>query len=98
MTKPFVSIVEISTLHDVLAEIKFLFSFHILNFINTKDFLHQRNNNNLNVLSSIIISKNNNNFLLSSKAINSKDLILIDSPIRIDQLLDKINIFLKPSY
>ena len=94
MTKPFVSIVEISTLHDVLAEIKFLFSFHILNFINTKDFLHQRNNNNLNVLSSIIISKKNNNFLLSSKAINSKDLILIDSPIRIDQLLDKINIFL----
>ena len=94
MTKPFVSIVEISALHDVLAEIKSLFSFHIFNFINTKDFLHQRNNNNLNVLSSIIISKKNNNFLLSSKAINSKDLILIDAPIRIDQLIDKINIFL----
>ena len=94
MTKPFVSIVEFSTLYDVLAEIKSLFSFHIFNFINTKDFLHQRNNNNLNVLSSIIISKKNNNFLLSSKVINSKDLILIDSPIRIDQLLDKINIFL----
>ena len=94
MTRPFVSIVEISTLHDVLAEIKSLFSFHIFNFINTKDFLHQRNNNNLNVLSSIIISKKSNNFLLSSKAINSKDLILIDAPIRIDQLIDKINIFL----
>ena len=94
MTKPFVSIVEFSTLHDVLAEIKSLFSFHIFNFINTKDFLHQRNNNNLNVLSSIIISKKSNNFLLSSKAINSKDLILIDAPIRIDQLIDKINIFL----
>ena len=94
MTKPFVSIVEISVLHDVLAEIKSLFSFHIFNFINTNDFLHQRNNDNLNILSSIIISKKNNNFLLSSKAINSKDLILIDSPIRIDQLLDKINIFL----
>ena len=94
MTKPFVSIVEISALHDVLAEIKSLFSFHIFNFINTKDFLHQRNNNNLNVLSSIIISKKSNNFLLSSKAINSKDLILIDAPIRIDQLIDKINIFL----
>ena len=95
MTKPFVSIVEISTLHDVLVEIKSLFSFHIFNFINTNDFLNQRNNNNLNVLSSIIISKKNNNFLISSKAINSKDLILIDdSPIRIDQLLDKIHIFL----
>ena len=94
MTKPFVSIVEISALHDVLAEIKSLFSFHIFNFINTNDFLHQRINNNLNVLSSIIISKKSNNFLLSSKAINSKDLILIDAPIRIDQLIDKINIFL----
>ena len=94
MTKPFVSIVEISALHDVLAEIKSLFSFHIFNFINTKDFLHQRNNNNLNVLSSIIISKKSNKFLLFSKAINSKDLILIDAPIRIDQLIDKINIFL----
>ena len=94
MTKPFVSIVEISTLHDILVEIKSLFSFHIFNFISTNDFLHERINNNLNVLSSIIISKKNNNLLLSSKAINSKDLILIDSPIRIDQLLDKINIFL----
>ena len=57
MTKPFVSIVEISVLHDVLAEIKSLFSFHIFNFISTNDFLHERINNNLNVLSSIIISK-----------------------------------------
>ena len=95
MTKPFVSIVEISPLHDVLVEIKSFFSFQILNFINTKDFLYQRNKNNLNVLNSIIISKKNNNFLLSSEIINLKDVILIDdSPIIIDQLLDKINILL----
>ena len=95
MTKPFVSIVEISTLHDVLAEIKSFFSFQIFNFINTKDFLYQRKNKNSDVLNSIVISKKSNIFLLSSKIINSKDLILInDSPIRINQLLDKINIFL----
>ena len=95
MTKSFVSIVEISPLHDVLVEIKSLFSFQIFNFINTKDFLDQRNNNNLDVLNSIIISKKNNNFLLSSAIINLKDIILIDdSPIIIDQLLDKINILL----
>ena len=95
MTKPFVSIVEISPLHDVLVEIKSFFSFQILSFINTQDFLHQRNKNNLDVLNSIIISKKNNNFLLSSEIINLKDVILIDdSPIIIDQLLDKINILL----
>ena len=94
MTKQFISIVEISTLNDILDEIKTLFSFKILNFINSKDFLKEIDNENHEAVSSIIISKKNNNFLLSSKAINSKDLILIDdSPIRIVQLLDKIHIF-----
>jgi len=95
MTKPFVSIVEISSLHDVLVEIQSFFSFQIFNFVNTNDFLSQRNNNNSNILNSLIISKKNNHFLLSSKIIDSKDLILIDdSPIRINNLLDKINILL----
>ena len=78
-----------------LLKLNLFFSFQIFNFINTKDFLNQRNNNNLDVLNSIIISKKNNNFLLSSAIINLKDIILIDdSPIIIDQLLDKINILL----
>ena len=95
MTNQFVSIVEISTLHDVLIEIKSVFSFKISNFKNTHDFLNKQNTENSDVLNSIIICKKNNNHLLSSKIINSKNLVVIeDIPIRIGSLLDKINILL----
>ena len=95
MTNQFVSIVEISTLHDVLIEIKSVFSFKIFNFKNTHDFLNKQNTENLDVLNSIIIYKKNNNHLLSSKIINSKNLVMIeDIPTRIGPLLDKINILL----
>ena len=95
MTNQFVSIVEISTLHDVLIEIKSVFSFKISNFKNTHDFLNKPNTENSDVLNSIIICKKNNNHLLSSKIINFKNLIVIeDIPIRIGLLLDKINILL----
>jgi len=95
MTNQFVSIVEISTLHDILIEIKSVFSFKISNFKNTHDFLNKQNTENSDVLNSIIICKKNNNHLLSSKIINSKNLVVIeDIPIRIGPLLDKINILL----
>ena len=95
MTNQFVSIVEISTLHDILIEIKSVFSFKISNFKNTHDFLNKPNTENSDVLNSIIICKKNNNHLLSSKIINSKNLVVIeDIPIRIGPLLDKINILL----
>ena len=95
MTNQFVSIVEISTLHDVLIEIKSVFSFKISNFKNTQDFLNKQNTENLDVLNSIIVFKKNNNHLLSSKIIDSKNLIMMDdTPIRIGPLLDKINILL----
>ena len=95
MTNQFVSIVEISTLHDVLIEIKSVFSFKISNFKNTQDFLTKQNTENLDVLNSIIVFKKNNNHLLSSKIIDSKNLIMMDdTPIRIGPLLDKINILL----
>ena len=97
MTKTFVSIVEISTLYDMLMEIKSNFSFNIINYTNTQDFLNEANSKkkDLEKLNPIIISKKNNINLLSSKIINIDGLILIeDTPIKIDSLLDKINILL----
>ena len=58
MAKQFISIVEISILHDILYEIKTLFSFKIFNFENINDFLNVINNNP-DVSNSVIISKNN---------------------------------------
>ena len=95
MTNQFVSIVEMSTLHDILYEIKSIFSFKISNFVNTQDFLNHQNVKNPDILNSIIITNQNNNDLLLSKSINLKNLILLENtPIRIGLLLDKINILL----
>ena len=95
MTKQFISIVEISTLNDILDEIKTLFSFKILNFINSKDFLKEIDNENHEAVSSIIISKKNNHLLLSSSKFNTNSLIVLDDkPIKISHLIDRINILL----
>ena len=94
MTKQFISIVEISILHDILNELKTLFSFKIFNFINTNDFLKETNESS-DIANSIIISKKYNHQLLSSKKIATNGLILLeDKPIKIGQLLDKINVLL----
>ena len=44
MTNQIVNIVEISILHDILDEIKSIFSFKISNFSDTQDFLNHENN------------------------------------------------------
>ena len=94
MAKQFISIVQISILHDILNEIKTLFSFKIFNFINTNDFLKETNESS-DIANSIIISKKYNHQLLSSKKIATNGLILLeDKPIKIGQLLDKINVLL----
>ena len=94
MAKQFISIVEISILHDILNEIKTLFSFKIFNFIKTNDFLEETNES-FDITNSIIISKKHNHQLLSSKKIVTNNLILLeDKPIKIGQLLDKINVLL----
>ena len=94
MAKQFISIVEISILHDILNELKTLFSFKIFNFINTNDFLKETKESS-DIANSIIISKKYNHQLLSSKKIVTNGLILLeDKPIKIGQLLDKINVLL----
>ena len=101
MTKSFISIVEIFTLYEVLIEIKSSFSFGIFNYANTENFInHVNKKKSLENLNSIIIAKKNNNDLLSSKIINTNSLILIDdTPIIINSLLDRINIlFIKQKY
>ena len=95
MTKQFINIVEFTTLYDIFNEIKSILSFKIINFPNTKEFLQLDKNQNLENFNSITVSKNNNHQLLSSNKIDNKNLILLEvSPIKIFQLLDRINIHL----
>ena len=102
MTKQFINIVEIPILHDILHEIKNLFSFKILNFVNTHNFLKDINKESFETGNSITItiSKKSNQQLLLNKEINTNFLILLESkPIKINELIDKINIlFIKKKY
>ena len=94
MTKQIINIVEIPILHEMLEEIKSLLSFESVNFQSTKEFL---NSDNLNI---ITVSHKNNKRLLSSTIVDIKNIILIDSiPVKLEQLLDTINIrLIKENY
>ena len=100
MTKQFINIVDIPTLHDILDEIKPLFSFNILNFLNTDDFLNELDEKKPNIISSIVICKKNNHKLITSEQINSNNLLIFENtPIKIDQFLDEVNtIIIKKKY
>ena len=87
MTKQIINIVEFPILHDILDEINSLLSFKIINYQNSKEFLKSEKLNDLTLL------KKNNHQLLSSKTVSIKNLILIDDvPIKLEQLLNLINI------
>ena len=95
MTKQFVSIVAYPTLYSILDEINSLFSFQIINFVNTSLFLKEVQNEHSEILESIIILKNNNQQLLDLKKFDVNNIIILgDSSVKINQLLDKINILL----
>ena len=95
MTKQFINIVEISILYDIFDEIKSSLFFQVNNYPITSDFLEQDSEKNLENLNSITIAKKNNQQLLSSEKINNKNLILLEeTPVKIEQLLDQINIYL----
>ena len=95
MTKQFINIVEISILYDIFDEIKSSLFFQVNNYPITSDFLEQDDEKNLENLNLITITKKNNQQLLSSEKINNKNLILLEeSPVKIEQLLDQINIHL----
>ena len=94
MTKQIIKLVEIPILHEILDEIKSLLSFKIINFQSTNEFLNSAN------LNTLTVSSKNNKTLLTSKIVDIKKLILInDTPVKLEQFLDIINIqLIKENY
>lgn len=93
MSKQLISIIEFPELYNVLYEIRHLFKFDIDNYKKTEDFINKLDLNNHE--SSIIISKKNNKILVKNKKINKYNILIFDRlPLRIERLLDKINISL----
>ncbi len=93
MFKQSVNIVECSKLYIILDEIKNLFQFNIYNYEKFEDFYREINNNKI-IDSTIITNKKNLNLFLENK-INKNNILLIDEfPIKIEKLIEKINIHL----
>ena len=93
MFKQSVSLVEFSKLYNILNENNHLFSFSIYNYQNSKDFLKEIEFNNSECINSTIIVDKKNNKLLSNSKVNKNNILLLDMlPLKIEKLLDVINI------
>ena len=92
MIKQLVNIVEFPQLYNILFELKNLFSFKIINFLNYSDFVDAKNyNENIKHNSIIVVSKKKYNFFLKKNIGRSAILIFEDLPIKLEDLLDNIN-------
>ena len=95
MFKQSVNIVECSKLYNILDEIKNLFEFNIYNYEKFEDFIREIEiNNNKLTDSTIIINKKSHNLFLGKKIDNNNILLIDEFPIKIEKLIEKINIHL----
>ena len=93
MFKQSVNIVEFSQLYIILDEVNDLFKFNIYNYQKSEDFIHEIEINNIKCIDSTIIINKKNLFLVNK--IDKNNILLIDEfPIKIEKLIEKINIHL----
>ena len=93
MIKQLVNIVEFPELYSILFELKNLFTFKLINFSNSNDFFNtKRFQENKEYNSVIIIDKKKKN-LFYNKNIKSENILIFQNlPIKIEKLVDNINI------
>ena len=92
MFKQSVSLVEFPKLYNILNEMNDLFSFNILNYQTSKEFLKEIELNNLECLNSTIIVDKKQHILRSSSQININTILVMDTwPLKIEKILDEIN-------
>ena len=92
MFKQSVSLVDFSKLYNILDEMNDLFSFNILNYKNSKEFLEEIDSNNTECINSTIIVDKKDHILMSNSKININNILVMDTwPIKIEKLIDVIN-------
>jgi len=92
MSKQLVCLVEFSKLFNILEEIDNLFTFNILNYSNSKDFLKEIESENAECINSTIILEKKNHILFSNNKVNVNNILVFDRyPLKIEKILDKIN-------
>ena len=88
-----VSIVKFSPLYNILKEIEDLFKFQINNYKTYDDFLNEVNtNHSLFSKSIILVNKQKDKLFFQNKVDNNAILVFDEFPIKIEKLIDSINI------
>jgi len=95
MDKQNINIIGFEILYNILEEIKINLSFEIYNYKNETEFLNDINNNNKNLSNSIIVLKSQSKNLINHFKIDKRKIFnLVDFPIEINKLIEKINVLL----
>ena len=93
MSEQYIYIVEFPSLYSILFEVKNLFNFKIKNFESSQDFITANESKKLNNSNSIIIVNKEIQKLFLSEKVQNKNIFLIDEfPLRIEKLINKLNI------
>lgn len=93
MIKQLVNIVEFPQLYNILSELKNLFSFKVINFLDYSDFVTTENfDKNIKYNTIIIVNKKNHDTFFKKYRGENTIQVFEDLPIKLEELLDKINI------
>ena len=92
MNKQVVNFVQLTELYNILNEIKNFLNFDIKNYPNQDDFFKDLNKNN-SLYQSTIATNSIENFKSKIKNIDVRNILIFENfPIRLNKIIDKINI------
>ena len=93
MIRQNIFIVGFRGLYNILEEIKNNLTYKIFNYINENEFLKSLNSNNLDLTNSLVIVKSINSKLIDNKKLDKRIIYAFENlPIKIDKLLELINV------
>ena len=93
MSNPTVNIIAFNTLYEILYEIKDVLKFEVKNYVNLEKFFETNKENKLAQLNYTLIFEFDNKKLIENEKIDKrKTLYFKELPIKIDSLMQRINI------
>ena len=93
MIRQNIFIVGFRGLYNILEEIKNNLTYKIFNYINENEFLKSLNSNSLDLANSLVIVKSINTKLIDNKKLDKRIIYAFENlPIKIDKLLELINV------
>jgi len=93
MIKQKIHIIDCEALYNILIEIKNNLSFDLIHYADKKEILNKLEYNKIDIEKSLFLIKKNNNYLNNNLKIDKRQIIqILDIPVDIYSLVEKINI------